>query len=56
MNEADAYSGRVRRAGREWVWVMEVMVVCENVSVVAVVAVDEEADPVLSNENSGSEG
>ena len=37
VNVADAYSGRVRRAGRECVWVMEVMVVVVSVSVVSAV-------------------
>ena len=51
MNEAYAYSGRVKRAGRECVCVMEVMVVCVSVSVVVVVVVvDEEVDALLSNE------
>ena len=48
--------GRVRRAGREWVWVMEVMVVCESVSVVEEEVVDEWGDVVLSNEMRENEG
>ena len=55
MNEADAYSGRVKRAGRECVCVLDVMVVCVSVSVGVVVFV-EEVDAVLSNEKRESEG
>ena len=51
MNEADAYSGRVNKAGRECVCVMEVMLVCVSVSVVVVVVVvDEEVEVVLEKE------
>ena len=52
MNEADAYSGRVKREGRECVCVMEVMLVCVSVSVVVVVVVveEEEVDGVLEKE------
>ena len=50
--------GRVRRAGREWVWVMEVMVVCVSVRVVEeeeVVVVDGEVDEGLEKEKRESE-
>ena len=36
--------GRVRREGREWVWVMEVMEVCVSVRVVLGVVVDGEEE------------
>ena len=49
MNEADAYTGRVRRAGTECLCVMDVMVMLVSVSVVGVV-VDKEVDVLLSNE------
>ena len=50
--------GRVRSAGREWVWVMEVMEVCESVRVVeeVVVEVVVDEDVVLSNEMREREG
>ena len=53
MNEADAYSGRVKRPGREWVCVMVVMFVCENVSVVVVV---DDVDSVWEKEMRESDG
>ena len=50
--------GRVRREGREWVWVMEVMEVCVSVRVVeeGVVEVVVDEDVVLSNEMREREG
>ena len=50
MNEAVADLGRVRRAGRECVWVMEVMVVLVSVSVAVDVNSYEASDSALSNE------
>ena len=54
MTEADAYSGRVKREGRECVCVMEVMLVCVSVSIGVVELVEE--DGVLEKEMRESDG